>query len=423
MNITHQHQVTGQSHDRLDRPSGFRTLATFMARRSSLFAVGLAATVATLATAPRASADSWGLRDVMKTGAGLNYGNYYELRSNRTNTSVAAISTTTFTTIKNKGFKFVRIPVTWGYRYDWATKTINSTFMTSVKTSVSNALSVGLIVILDTHHEEWFEYYWAGKGDAKIIANPAGSDPYDNGSGTTTVKGEYYASDSGLNAWTIYKDIYTEIVTAFKNYSSDLILEGLNEPEVGTSTSEADHSWFSNTEVNNLNQALFNIVCSISVQPRTFMLSCNDEDGIDYLQYLTMPTYSSWSEDVRRGRLMLTAHFYNPWAFVSGSDPTWGSTSDYSSMASQFATISTQKNRLNIPMVIGEFGVAWGNNQTASNVLLWTKEFGRLAKAASFPSCAWDDSGNFGIMDHSSNTFATSGQRYDYTQSILTSLD
>lgn len=110
-----------------------------------------------------------------------------------------------FEKVKESGFDFVRIPVTWknhfkmepGYEIDKA-------WMDRVQQVVDWALECGLKVILNTHHDsttggDWNSWYIAD------IAN------YDTTSNILT-------------------SLWTQIAERFKDYDNSLIFETLNEP-------------------------------------------------------------------------------------------------------------------------------------------------------------------------------------------------
>lgn len=430
-----QQSSSSQAQGNADYLSENPGTAAVTARRSRLAAAAVIAGVAFAAMPHVSAASSQTLAGFMLSKPGINYGNYFDLRSTRTSTSVPAISSTTFATMYAHGFKTVRIPVTWGYRYNSSTKTLNATFMSTIKTTVTNALNAGLIVILDTHHEEWFEYNWAGKSSTtnasstfpttKLALSTSASETSNAG----TYLGLYSTSTASYadTAYNIYMDIFKDIVVTFKEYSSNLIIEGLNEPDNGTSTSSTDNAYFSNTEVNTLNQALFSIVSANqstnSSNTRTFMLSCNDEDNQSSLSALTLPTYSGLSTSTIKQRLMATCHYYYPTGFtLSGSPSTWSGatsgTTDSSDLDTRIGYMKTAATSLGIPVIMGEFGISWDKGQSSTSVTNWYTQVAARAKAAGVPAVAWDDGGGFKIMSHSSNTFSTSGTAYNILTAI-----
>lgn len=369
-------------------------------------------------------------------GEGINYGEYYDKKSNRTNTALAAIPASHFTEIKAKGFNHVRIPVTWGYRLNtWPTNatdpiTVNATFMASVKTSVDRALAAGLVVIINTHHEEWFQYYWGNKDNltkCKLVKSGQEQAGYPYYYETNLTTGRYPRD--------IYENIYTQIVQTFRGSAYDkVIFEGLNEPKPtinywgGGEVNAFPIGTDSRGRINYLNERLFGILQgdyqTSHGARRTFLLGmCNYNNWTEY-QYVTIPPYSTWTTTERVNRLMATIHYYSPfnWTHPSATpDNSWGTQADYDTLWSDFASIdATSISLSNLPTHIGEFGIAHAERTGRSNaeVTAWYAEVTQAGFDKGFAVTAWDDSGWFGIMDHTSGTFSSSGLKYDIRKAI-----
>ena len=97
-----------------------------------------------------------------KMGVGINIGNLLDSTSGgETGWGNPKISKALVTAFKNKGFKTVRIPITWGYQCDSAGN-INSSYLARVKEVVDYAYSQDMYVIINTHHEMgWLRTWWA----------------------------------------------------------------------------------------------------------------------------------------------------------------------------------------------------------------------------------------------------------------------
>lgn len=102
--------------------------------------------------------------------------------------------------IAARGFKTIRIPVTWSYHMGPAPDyTIESTYLDTVQQVVDWARENGMYVILNTHHEDpWIIPTYAQASEV---------------------------SDRLAKVW-------TQIATRFQNYSDFLIFETLNEPRL-----------------------------------------------------------------------------------------------------------------------------------------------------------------------------------------------
>ena len=109
----------------------------------------------------------------------------------------------------SKGFRSIRMPVTWHNHLIDKRYTIDPDWMKRVKTVVDWAISKGLYVILNTQHD-----------NAKLS-----EDPIEYGKG-------YYPSRKDLEESTTFLyNVWSQIAAAFNNgYDHHLIFESLNEP-------------------------------------------------------------------------------------------------------------------------------------------------------------------------------------------------
>ena len=107
-----------------------------------------------------------------------------------------------------KGFKALRLPVTWHNHIIDNKYTIDPEWMNRVKTVVDWALNAGLVVILNDHHD-----------------NSAATDELLYGQG-------YYPSRKHIiESSKFLYNLWTQIANAFNNgYNEKLVFETLNEP-------------------------------------------------------------------------------------------------------------------------------------------------------------------------------------------------
>jgi aryl-phospho-beta-D-glucosidase BglC (GH1 family) len=68
--------------------------------------------------------------------------------------------------VKDRGFDWVRIPVQWGCRAD-VSGNIDGSFMSQVEETVGWAKKHGLVALINTHHEDWFD----NGGDLNRLVN------------------------------------------------------------------------------------------------------------------------------------------------------------------------------------------------------------------------------------------------------------
>ena len=124
-------------------------------------------------------------------GRGINIGNVYEFDQGDTNPEVVNQQVKW---AHDTGFKHIRLPVNWDGYFD-----ANSDHTKRVTTVVDYALSLGLYVVINSHHEKWLvEHYDAARQDLK---------------------------DKWWNMW-------TGIAGHFANRSTKLVFEILNEPHM-----------------------------------------------------------------------------------------------------------------------------------------------------------------------------------------------
>lgn len=344
-------------------------------------------------------------------GVGINYGQYFENKAQRTNKTLAPIPQAKFATIRAHGFKHVRLPVCWGWRIQpWPVTgvpiQIDDTFMANVKLSVDRALAEGLIVVLNTHHEDWFQRYFSMEGNASIRLNSAGTTYY-----------AASASQGGRPALEIYKDIWRDIVANFDGDPKyeNVIFEGLNEPRMATNSDIGD---FDATEVNAVNQAVFNVLQDNLNQDkrRVYMMTVNDANNSKSFQYLTIPTRSGWGPATVRDQLIVTIHYYHnqDWTHApSAAKSTWGTILDYDELLERLDEITpndpekftpTRGDLVGVKVNIGEFGILHYYDNTASNrnpgdVLEWYRVVAAAAKKRGHTYTVWDDNGWFRMFN------------------------
>lgn len=376
-------------------------------------------------------------------GVGINYGEYFEKRSDRHRTDLDPIPLAHFQTIRNAGFGHVRLPITWGYRLNEFPSntsqpvTINAQFLDAVRISVERALSTGLVVVIGTHHEDWFPYYWAAHNNAYIRLNRTGFDQ----------NGHHFSynllapSQGGRPTMEIYSQMYRQIVETFgaPQYNR-VVFEGLNEPPYwvrdknnwGTGShwnyegsphrimafhpSNGGHAL-----VNTYNQTIFSLIQTHSPQPqhRTFMLTVNDMNNSKSFRHLTMPAHGNLTPAQRRARLMITLHYYHAMPWTHDATPhqnTWGTFSDYDQLLERMDEIdSTDPGNFNqgnsplvdVPVNIGEFGVAHRQRLTRNtdDVLEWYRAVTAAALERGYTATVWDDNGWFRVFNRGAGNF------------------
>lgn len=262
-----------------------------------------------------------------------------------------------FSLIKNAGFTAVRIPIYFsGHAAVDAPYTIDPTFLTRVDWVVNQALTQGLVAIIDMHnYPEIFEK------------------PYDN-----------EARFMGL---------WEQIADHYKDYSPDVYFELLNEPN-GQLTTDIWSKFIA--------EALAIIRKTNPTRP--VIVGPGEWYSTAQLPFLTLP------EDTN---IIVSIHYYLPFHFthqgaewVDGSTAWLGTTWDGSStqrliLRQDLLTAVDWGKRNNRPIFLGEFG-AYSKADMASRAL-WTEAVARSAEEMGIPWAYWEFCSGFGVYDPVAN--------------------
>ncbi len=293
---------------------------------------------------------------------GINLGRCLELNADETPRD---IQDSYFDDIADAGFNFVRIPVQWGWHTGTsAPYTIDSAFLDEVEQAVDWALARNLIVIINTHHEDWILY-----------------------------NSNFTANDQAR-----FEAIWNQVATRFQNKADNLIFEIANEP-INLSISQ----------VNQLNAAVIPIIRA-SNPTRIIIYSGNGYTGLSQMKSATRPNDSY---------VMATFHSYDPWPFAGEGSGTWGSSSDYQAVTDRFDEAAAWSAQYNIPVLFGEWGTVVENQyptliDTTSRQLYLAKYASEASRTGIAP-CIWNDFGWFGIY-YPDNP---AGNRWNYAKDII----
>ena len=162
---------------------------------------------------------------VYEVGMGWNLGNTLDAHNRRLEGYNQGLSSETswgnpktteamIAGLAERGFKTLRIPVSWHNHLIDENYTIDPEWMQRVKTIANWGIKHGLYVILNSHHDNFF-----------YNEDEDNSLPYGKG---------YYPNKRNIKeSEKFIYNIWTQIATAFNNgYDHHLIFEGLNEPRL-----------------------------------------------------------------------------------------------------------------------------------------------------------------------------------------------
>jgi endoglucanase len=110
--------------------------------------------------------------------------------------------------------------------------------------------------------------------------------------------------------------------------------------------------------------------------------------------------------------LMATFHHYNPWTFCGDNQGSYDDAWTDSDLSEPMDTMRRWADTVGkgMPVFIGEWGVGWGSRYPTfdcNNIRSWYQKMDHeFAQARGMPTVVWDDGGWFKIYDHQTNAFA-----------------
>lgn len=287
-----------------------------------------------------------------RLGRGVNLGNALEAPSE--GEWGVYLTETHLDLIPEAGFDSVRIPIRWSARAAAEPPyTIKPEFFERIDWAIDQALSRGLVVVINTHHYE------------ELYADPQGH------------------RDRFLALW-------AQISERYQDYPDELLFEPLNEPH-GNMTAPI---W------NSLLQEVISTIRKTNPY-RILVVGPANWNNIDALDALQLPA------DDRR--LIVTFHYYNPFHFthqgaewVQGSDAwlgtRWrGNTGEKRAVDRDLDRAAAWGEAHGRPLYMGEFG-AYSKADMESRIR-WTAYVARQAEAREITWAYWELCAGFGVYD------------------------
>lgn len=271
-------------------------------------------------------------------------------------------------TVKEAGFKTVRIPVNWGQHMGgYPEYKVDQEWMDRVQQVVDYVIDNEMYAIIDVHHDE----DWC----------------------IPTYNNEWAAMDKLEKLW-------LQIAEYFQSYDEYLIFETINEPRLaGTEYEWNEGTAESRDVVNKLNLTAVNAIRSTggNNEKRAIMIPTYADSGLEaVINGLQVPADDN---------IIVTIHAYTPYDFAMNEegDNSWGSHSDKKDIKDELDRYYDAFILKGIPVVIGEFGSINKNNLADR-----TKLAGYIVKEAKKRgiACIWWDNNNvssgkesFGILN------------------------
>jgi len=304
-------------------------------------------------------------------GRGINIGNTYDM--NQDNQDPAVVKERV-KWIKDKGFGHVRLPVTWGQSFD-----PSSQLTSEVTEVVDYAISLGLYVVLNTHHENWLKEHYDGSK---------------------------YFNDLFWNLW-------HNIAMHFDSRDGHLIFKILNEPE------KAFGSWgggqwpqpFDQVSIDRtrqINGVGFDAVRRVS--PKRFVfLSPNAMASIGTASYV-YPNPTNMPGGGNDACLGVEVHTYDPWDFAgdTGSNAYFGTVERMKlGLYDTWRDLHIWQFHSAVKLYVGEFGIGRRDCCKAERDHDIVREYYKFAmnhfRSNGWAAAAWDDPGWFAIYHDQSN--------------------
>ena len=324
---------------------------------------------------------------------GWNLGNQLEAVNGKTPEETAwgnpVITGQIFKTVKEAGFKSVRIPVSYLSKIGPAPDyTIETAWLDRIQEVVDMALAEGLYVIINMHGDGYTSMVDNG---AWLLCNAPDSEQ-------PAIKAKYEAS-------------WRQIAEKFKTYDEHLIFESMNEEFDGVYVYDngeeyPNRAYYAN--INAYNQIFVDTVRKTGVEEgnnaKRWLLIPGWNTDINYTTgdygfELPTDTNRDASIPADEQRIMISVHYYNPWGFAGQGTPTeqgytneWGTDAEIQSMHDIFTRCYASFVMKGYPVVIGECGAI--NKSNESYRVKFMSELCKAARSRGMIPVVWDNNGH-----------------------------
>lgn len=299
-------------------------------------------------------------------GKGFNLGQTFEATEND---RTLATSTAKIDAYYGKGFRNVRIPITWTEPVggdllvnDAAVGDVNrnNPRLAVIQQVVDYALAkTDMYVVINAHHE-------------------------------TTLKTNSRSS--------VLQRLWSDIASIFSGRDHRLLFEILNEPHRSDATSSAMPA----ADLKTMTGLAYAKIRAVD-PARIVIIGGNQWFGAG-----EMATVWTSLDGVGGGQdayLMSTFHHYDPWTFCGNDQGDYTDAWTDSNISGPMDTMLSWANSVGkgMPVYIGEWGVAWqsrSNTMDCNNIRSWYQKLvSQNATPKGIPTSVWDDNGWFKIFD------------------------
>lgn len=275
--------------------------------------------------------------------------------------------------VHDAGFQSIRIPVSWANHMDGDYQ-IDYEWMSRVKEVVDYAYNDGMYVILNTHHDNL--YNWQ------------------HGIG-------YYPDDAHRDeSLKFLGEVWTQISYRFAGYGDRLIFETMNEPRLRGTGAEW---WF---DTNNPSRECVRAVQLINEYNQKCVDTIRAAGSGNKTRYIMVPGYVASHFNAldsrfvlptdpvttNRNRIAVSIHAYRPYELCLtdlANDKTAFDSAGKKELDEMFVNINSKFLSKGVPVIIGETGISDKNNPAARKE--WLKYYYTLGKRYSVPCFLWDN--------------------------------
>jgi endoglucanase len=299
---------------------------------------------------------------------GWNLGNTMDATPGETGWGNPMTTQAMIDVVRNKGFKFMRLPVTWKGHFGGAPDyAIDQAWLSRVVTLANYALNDSMYVMVNIHHD-----------------------------GTTGGWFPLNASGPQLEANTKQvAAIWTQIANAFKDYGDYMLFEVFNEPQDG-----APNMYNGGDATTRANLAAYQTAAVTAIRAT----GGNNATRMIVLQGISASplAVSVATIPMVDANTIVSLHTYDPVPYSMNCEPnTWGSASDSASIQSNLKSQQA--------MVAGKHGTAiigeWGTKR-CDNLESRVKHaffYSRFCRNTGMLPVWWDDGGDFGLLNRKTN--------------------
>lgn len=253
------------------------------------------------------------------------------------------------------GFSVVRIPVSWGEHID-ENGNVDELWLDRIEEVVGLVLENGMYCIINSQNDQ----SWLNTN-----------------------------KDNFSLAKKKFSTMWTCIANRFIDYNDNLIFEGVSGIlKADNDKSEPDKTNIKNANV--INQAFVDAVRATGKNNKKRHLIVSTYGA--FVSSAALDGFEAPS-DVVKNRLIAKVDVYVPSSFCldESKDNIWGSAEDKQYLESVFAMVNMKFSALNMPVIIGEFGVVDKGNTTARSA--YAKHLVSTAYNY-YMVCFWNDNGS-----------------------------